>query len=401
VSRVKKFEAAFVGLVLAFFASSAAQAADPSAVGLDLHVPAGPIPVTIAGTTQLVYELHLTNFAPQAITLKRVQVLNAQSAADILDLQGEGLEQRLGPVGPAVSGASRRVIEPGRRAVLYLEVAVAKEDPPAAVFHRVEYVPANPEAGAAAVVEAERVAVRPGPVPVLGPPLRGGPWTAIYGPSWERGHRRVLYAVQGRARIPGRFAIDWFRVDDRGRRSGGDEDVVADYHGYGEDVLAVADAVVAATRTDAVEAERLSAYTPPPPEDAAGNYVVLDLGDDRFAIYEHLKPGSIRVRPRERVRRGQVIAALGFSGQGTSPHLHFHVADADAPLAAEGTPYVFGQYELLGRYESVSEFGRQRWLPPDRTVVPHRREELPAPNSVVEFPSDTAAAFAIVLVVER
>jgi len=39
----------------------------------------------------------------------------------------------------------------------------------------------------------------------LSPPLRGGPWVAIHNASWELGHRRVPYAVQGSVHIPGRL----------------------------------------------------------------------------------------------------------------------------------------------------------------------------------------------------
>lgn len=53
---------------------------------------------------------------------------------------------------------------------------------------------------------------------------------------------------------------------------------------------------------------------------------MLDLGDNRHAFYGHLLPGSLRVKPGDRVRRGQVIGRLGNSGNSTGPHLHFHNA---------------------------------------------------------------------------
>ena len=60
--------------------------------------------------------------------------------------------------------------------------------------------------------------------------------------------------------------------------------------------------------------------------DDAGNYVVLLLKDGRYVFYEHLKPGSIRVRVGQTVMRGDVVGSLGFTGESTGPHLHFHVA---------------------------------------------------------------------------
>ena len=120
-------------------------------------------------------------------------------------------------------------------------------------------------------------------------------------------------------------------------------------------------------------------------EDAAGNYVALDLGSGRIAFYEHLKPGSVRVKSGERVRRGQVIASLGFTGDSTGPHLHFHVADGVSPLASEGLPYVFESFRVMGAYSSLENFGRQAWQPLPGNFQSERKRELPAPNTVIIF----------------
>ncbi|WP_454761750.1 M23 family metallopeptidase [Caulobacter segnis] len=214
--------------------------------------------------------------------------------------------------------------------------------------------------------------------PMLGPPLRGGPWAAIYKADWPRGHRRVFYG----GRLPGRTAIDWVRLDDQGRIATGDADLAKSVLGYGAPVLAVADAVVAAARDGVPEVERVSQNGKHPQDLAAGNYVSLDLGKGRFAVCEHLLPGSVAVKPGDRVRKGQVIGRLGFSGDSTGPHLHFHVADAAAPLLGEGVGYGFERFTLLGRYEDLGRLGSEPWIP----LTSERRNELPGSNVVVRFP---------------
>jgi murein DD-endopeptidase MepM/ murein hydrolase activator NlpD len=219
---------------------------------------------------------------------------------------------------------------------------------------------------------------------ILGPPLRGGLWTAVYDPAMTRGHRRVVYATEGAARIPGRFAIDWFRVDEQGRMARGDGARVDQHFGHGAEVIAVADGVVVATRDDMAEPETLAAARRVPIGDAAGNYVAIDIGGV-YAFYEHLRPG-LAVRPGERVRRGELIGRLGFTGQASSPHLHFHLADAPSPLGAEGLAYLIQGIEPIGRFDSIEAFGRgDGWTP-----LPPRpgsdRPYFPTANMVVRFP---------------
>src|ERR1700735_4420766 len=117
---------------------------------------------------------------------------------------------------------------------------------PIELTHRIEYQVAGNSDRAAVRGGAFTVAAEP-PISI-GPPLRCGPWVAIYDTSAPRGHRRVTYAVQGSVHIPARFAIDWIKVDKQGKYFDGDGSIVKDWYGYGAEVVAVSDSVVAATR---------------------------------------------------------------------------------------------------------------------------------------------------------
>jgi len=189
-----------------------------------------------------------------------------------------------------------------------------------------------------------------------------------------------MFAIDGKARIPARFAVDWIRLGPDGRSEHDDVSVFSNSYSYGEDVLAVTDGVIASVEDK---------FPEPTPnisiDNEAGNFISLDLGGGRFAFYEHLKPGSIRVKMKERVRAGQVLASVGASGSVFSgAHLHFHVADANAPLAAEGLPFVFRSYGYLGELESFEVLSRP-WVPPFQKKADERLMDTPAPLAVVKF----------------
>src|SRR6266566_4098511 len=106
----------------------------------------------------------------------------------------------------------------------------------------------------------------------------------------------------------------------------------------------------------------------------AGNHVILRIAPHRYVLYAHLERGSVRVHPGERVRRGQMIAKLGDSGQTTAPHLHLHVADGNSVLSAEGVPWVLSSYEDLGSGNTFEvnahpDTPRERTLPGANEVV--------------------------------
>jgi hypothetical protein len=58
---------------------------------------------------------------------------------------------------------------------------------------------------------------------------------------------------------------------------------------------------------------------------ARSNLVRILHADGTFGVYAHLSWDSIRVRPGQRVARGEYIADSGNTGFSTGPHLHFAV----------------------------------------------------------------------------
>jgi len=365
-----------------------AQARAPLAQTLDLAVHRAPETVTIGGRAHLVYELHLTNFLRTEVAVTGIQVLDGdRPAGTIADFRGDDLAQALGR--PGVRGeADTRRIAPAARAVAYFWIQLPSGSPrPRALRHRVEMQVMGSTEPATLAFEGAQTSVASDEAVVIGPPLRGAAWVAAYHPRLVGGHRTVFYTMDGKARIPGRFAIDWVRLGADGTYAA-ETSAGRERNGYGAEVLAVADGLVAGAMDDI--ADNVSAPTAAAHalENASGNFVAIDIGNGRIAFYEHLQHGSVAVKPGDSVRRGQVIGRLGNSGSTSmGPHLHFHVSDAASALGAEGLPFALSGFEVLGEFPSIDAMrAGARWMAAPADRAGERRRERPGPISVVRFP---------------
>ena len=375
-------------LPLSGSAASVAQTRIPIVESLDLAVLQAPVIANVGGKQRLVYELHLTNLRSVDVALTRVEVLDG--AKVIGNFRDAELQKALEQPSANRDIPDKRVVGSGMRAVLYVWLPLETGREPASLTHRIEFdVIRSATDRQRIVMQGSHTSVRKDAAPlVLGPPLQEGPWVGIYDPFGERGHRRVLYTIDGRTRIPARFAIDYLKLGKDHQFAHGDKTKIANWTGYGANVIAVADATVVDAKDDIAESP--SIVDPPERialENGSGNFISLDLGGGRYAFYEHLKPNSIRVKVGDRVRRGDVIAALGNTGSSSSgPHLHFHVSDANSSLVAESVPYVLDQYEWIGTFETMEAVGSGSAPSPiEKGVNVKRQGELPAPNVVVKF----------------
>lgn len=368
-----------------------AQSRPPLVESIDVQVPIAPTPVNIGGKVHLAYELRIANFQRADITLSRIQVTRQDRPDAVLaDYREPDIEKRLGRPGVRRGSADLRLLGAGAHAVVYFWIAMNEGDTvPTALSHRIELDVMRPAGAVRSVVKEYLVGVRQEPAAVLNPPLRGGPWVAIYDPLMIGGHRTAIYTIDGRARIPARFAIDWVKLPASGVFQGSAKPAEPGWNGDGEEVLAVADGVVAAAVDDMPDNDDPRGAPPARHtlENASGNYVALDLGRGRFVFYEHLKRGSIAVKAGDRVKSGQVVGRLGNSGSSSiGPHLHFHVSDANSTLGAEGLPFVFAGFNQFGTFRSIDAFvNGEKWQPDAAGQRKERKLEMPAANSVVEF----------------
>lgn len=125
-------------------------------------------------------------------------------------------------------------------------------------------------------------------------------------------------------------------------------------YGYnqGTPVYASADGTVTIATNHYVNAWR---STPPLTTRDYGNLVKIDHGAGWSTLYAHLQKDSLVVSVGQRVRKGQLIARVGNTGNSTGAHLHWEIrkheivqdpapildtsftAYGDAPVGGEGT----------------------------------------------------------------
>jgi murein DD-endopeptidase len=227
---------------LACFLPSTAQQA-PLFNSFDLHLIGTPQRGFYNGEGSLVYELTVTNYSSQDLTLRELSIVEGGSGKRVATFDGDSLVGMIGRWGKLPESADHTRIAAGDAAVLFITLplkGVSERSP--TLVHRLGYSTTGSEKR---FLEGAAFRVPSDPPISIGPPLRGSGWTPVYSDTWERGHRRVIYTTNGRARVPGRFAIDWMRVAPDGRRAQGDESNAANWYGYASDVIAVADATVA------------------------------------------------------------------------------------------------------------------------------------------------------------
>ena len=110
-------------------------------------------------------------------------------------------------------------------------------------------------------------------------------------------------------------------------------------------------------------------FTPDRLDRVLGNHVIIRFGEDRYAAFAHLQPGSVAVTDGQTVRVGDLLGRVGHTGNSTMPHLHFQLMDSTDPLTARGIPCAFRAYEVQrdGRWEPVRDGipGRARPDPVD------------------------------------
>lgn len=359
-----------------------------------LSVASRPVPFLGAdGRVHIDYELQVINARAEPVKLVSMEVLDAASGKVLTTVSGPDVASTFSLLG----GAAGDSVGAAQAGLFWIDVVLeAGQAIPKVLSHRVVTAASEVKLTAAVKPTSEGlvqtsqtggvVSVSTRPAPLIGPPLEGAGWVAFNGCCKEVPHRRAGIPVNGVLFVSQRFAIDWIKIDTNSQQSNGDSNKNENWPTYGQKAIAVADAKVVSV-LDGLP-ERVPNALPPDTtmQNVTGNHVILDLGRGYYAFYAHLQPGSLKVRAGDRVRRGQVLALLGNSGNTTAPHLHFHVSDGIGPLSSQGVPYVIDGFTARGVATDVTEQGKVVWtaLPQPQTV---QRATMPMNGYVIDFPS--------------
>ena len=324
-------------------APAAAPSSDFPPLQLEIFTPFEPTAFPSAGRAYVVYELHLRSFDRRPLAVTRIDVIDAKSGGIVATFEAERLDALVRPSGPppAAGAEAGKQLAANGGTVAFLCLAFDGKVPEK-LSHRL-----HTDNG---VADGPAIGTAHTRLRQLGPPVAGANWSASSATSNDSHHRIGLLVFDGRAQISRRFAIDWLQLEG-GAIFSGDESDARSYYAYGEDVLAVDDGTIV-TAIDGIPdnkprtAAGFQTAVPMTRDTIGGNFIALDLGGGQFATYSHLQPGSLFVKQGDRVRRGQVIARVGSSGDARAPHLHFQVTTTPSVFAAEGIPYVIGQYRV-------------------------------------------------------
>ena len=190
---------------------------------------------------------------------------------------------------------------------------------------------------------------------VLRFPLEGV-WYVGAGASIHSHHRTV---------VAQEYALDLVQLNESGRTYRGEGTRRGQFRAYGASVMAAAAGRVVAAVDDQPETDDDLRRPGEPVDDymgrvkktqmarlgrgthaVIGNHVVIAHEGGEHSVYAHLQPGSLKVKEGDTVKAGDLLAAVGTSGNSTEPHLHFQVCDGPEPLLCAGIPPKFEGIEI-------------------------------------------------------
>jgi len=186
---------------------------------------------------------------------------------------------------------------------------------------------------ASAAVAAAPVAAAPAAAPAVELTLPfDGVWGVVQG--FDSGGTHHGYAA---------YAIDFAPPQDVAQFARLAHPRLQDFACWGRPVLAPADGRVVRVATTF---RGLPPYAKAPRKAGGGNFVIIQHAPNLYSELVHLQAGSLRVTVGQSVRRGDIVAACGNSGNARTPHLHLGLLSSIAPITTARAK--LSRYEVRG-----------------------------------------------------
>jgi urea transporter len=138
-----------------------------------------------------------------------------------------------------------------------------------------------------------------------------------------------------------RHAWDFEIVDEEGKTYKNAGDFPEDYYCYEKNIVAPADGIIEEVVdeiSDNIIGEKNLEYN-------WGNTIVIKHTEFLYSKLSHLKPKSVVVKQGQKVKRGDLLAKCGNSGNSPYPHLHFQL-QATPHIGSKTIDYPVSNYML-------------------------------------------------------
>ncbi|MCL2519673.1 MAG: M23 family metallopeptidase [Spirochaetaceae bacterium] len=156
-----------------------------------------------------------------------------------------------------------------------------------------------------------------------------------------------------------RYAYDFFITDKHCNSYKENKYKLENYYCYNQPILAPADGVVVeignrCRESNIMRFSLLDAYK----KDIRGNYIVIKH-EDEYSLIAHIIKDSFNVKVGEAVKRGQLIAKCGNSGNSSEPHIHFQVAAGSSFFASNSLKINFKNINLKLAQDYANKYKRK------------------------------------------
>jgi len=324
---------------------------------VNITVPVPPIPVRSSGGMNLAYELELTPDNGLKFVPEDVEVIDPATGKVLYIMEKELFASLYHPAADPLPSGTELQNGTGKVPVPRISIwfVVDPNAVPDRLVHRVTLNMSGSGQPPFTQTGGE-IAVRKDLSPVVvGSPMRGPGWLALETTAPDTHHFSAQITMGGVTRVPQKYAQDWIYIDPAtGKPVEGDSALARNYFGFGKEILSVANGTVVDMLDGLPDHEMIYSPQGVTIATAAGNYVIVDIGDGKYACYAHMVNGSVRVAPGDRVTDGQVLGLMGNSGNSDLPHLHFQVVEGKASfLGAEGYPHVYRAFNVTGEVDQA------------------------------------------------